>query len=95
MTSHGGSYTRLYATWAHMKDRCFNPENPRWDAYGGRGIGVCERWLSFENFRTDMGEKPGPDYSLDRVNNDGNYSPENCRWATSKEQAANRRTSRA
>jgi len=98
-----GHITQAYRTWQNMKDRCFNPTNVAHDGYGGRGITVCERWLAFENFLADMGEPP-PDppgwegerrcYSLERVDNDGNYEPGNCRWATATEQRANRRDSR-
>lgn len=73
-----------------MKQRCLNPNSQRWDDYGGRGITICKRWLdSFENFYTDMGERP-KQLSLDRINNDGNYEPSNCRWATAKQQMNNR-----
>lgn len=79
----------VYAAWTSMRKRCKDLDNPN---YGGRGIKVCERWNSFENFYADMGERPGPEYSLDRIDNDGSYEPSNCRWATKKEQTTNRRT---
>jgi hypothetical protein len=74
-----------------MKHRCLYPACNHYQSYGGRGISVCDRWLNlFENFLADMGRKPSPTHSLDRINNDGNYEPENCHWATRAEQARNK-----
>jgi hypothetical protein len=73
-----------------MKSRCSNEKHPQYEDYGARGISVCERWMDFPNFLADMGE-PQPGLSIDRINNDGNYEPGNCRWATQSEQNANRR----
>lgn len=90
--THGQSETRLFKIWLQMKQRCFNPNDDKYADYGGRGITVKEPWLSdFEAFRRDMGPRPSDEHSVDRVNNDGNYEPGNCRWATRLEQAANRR----
>ncbi len=87
-----GKETSEYYSWNNMKDRCANPKYAHYKNYGGRGIKVCDRWInSFENFFKDMGHRPSEKYSLDRKNNDGNYDPDNCRWATPKEQALNRR----
>jgi hypothetical protein len=75
-----------------MRKRCGDPRNIGWSDYGGRGITVCGRWRdSFENFLADMGSKPTPQHSIDRINNDGNYEPANCRWASRSEQERNKR----
>jgi hypothetical protein len=84
-----GNRTPEYRIWLDL--RCSNDHHHSYKYYGGRGISVCERWRSFENFYADMGPKPAPRLSLDRINNNGNYEPSNVRWATAKEQAANRR----
>ena len=89
--AHGLSGSRTYESWAHMRQRCTNPNHKSYRYYGGRGITVCDRWLrSFENFYTDMGERP-EGTSLDRIDNSKGYEPGNCRWATPIEQGRNRR----
>lgn len=89
---HGLSGTLEYGIWGSMRDRCNNPQNPSYEQYGGRGIKVCERWDDFNLFLADMGKKPSPIHSIDRINNNGNYEPDNCKWSTPKEQSYNRRT---
>lgn len=86
--THGKSGTRTYRIWCGMKNRCLNPNNKRYSAYGGRGITLDPKWHSYEGFLDDMGEAPDGQ-SLDRINNDGAYTKANCRWATNHQQARN------
>jgi hypothetical protein len=98
-TTHGDTkgrrYSREYACWRSMLDRCSKPSQESYRLYGERGVTVCERWReSFDNFLGDMGRKPTSSHSIDRIHVEGNYEPSNCRWATPKQQGRNKRTNR-
>jgi hypothetical protein len=87
--THGWSHTPVYETWIRMHKRCYKTSCKDYHRYGGRGIEVCQRWHEFENFLADMGDRPSAKHSIERLDNDGNYDPSNCCWATRKEQGRN------
>lgn len=89
--THGMRGTALHMVWKNMLTRVRNPHSEKFPSYGGRGITVCERWLRFENFMEDMGASFSPELQLERIDNDGNYEPNNCCWTTRKEQGRNKR----
>lgn len=90
-----GQRTPEYLAWQNMRRRCGDPNHPNWKHYGGRGISVCQSWQQhFLHFFEHVGERPSPEHSLDRIDNDGNYEPGNVRWATAEQQANNRRNNR-
>ena len=92
LSHHGYTGTKVYRTWKSIRGRCYYKKHISYKNYGARGIRVCQRWLdSFENFLSDMGESPTIKHTIERNNNDGNYEPSNCRWATYKEQQQNKR----
>jgi hypothetical protein len=89
---HGDINSKEYRAWFNAKQRCTNPKNNRYKDWGGRNIKMCDRWLnSYENFLSDMGRAPTKRHSIDRINNDGDYEPSNCKWSTPYEQANNKR----
>ena len=97
-TTHGDTpkkgHAVEYAVWRSMKARCYNPKNKAYASYGGRGITVCDPWQSYAVFLSDMGRRPSPNHSIDRLDNNGNYCKTNCRWVTHQEQIDNRRNTR-
>lgn len=93
-TKHGKSKTREYTNWTNMKRRCLSPSHVKFPDYGGRGITLCDEWKNFDSFINDMGPAPTNKHTIDRINNDLGYTKENCRWASPKEQANNKRNNK-
>lgn len=90
-TTHGKSASKEFSSWLNMRSRCSNPNHKDYRLYGGRGIAICDRWNDFALFLKDMGPKPSPQHSIDRIDFNGDYEPSNCRWATPAQQCRNRR----
>lgn len=91
---HGMSYSPEYSNWGNMMQRCYNPKAPNYQSYGGRGVTVAKVWHTFAGFFRDMGCRPFPKATVERIDNNKGYGPGNCRWATHKDQQQNKRTSR-
>lgn len=92
--THGKHGTRIYRIWQNMKKRCLTKTDRSYPYYGGRGITICDKWMRFEGFYSDVGEPPSAKHQLDRIDNNGNYTPENIRWVLSSENCRNRRSNR-
>lgn len=92
--THGGSKTKLYKTWRNIKNRCNNQKDKDYAKYGGRGIKLASEWYDFANFKADIGLRPSPGHSIERIDNDGPYSKENCVWATAAQQGRNKSSNR-
>lgn len=88
--THGLSKSSTYSSWASMINRCTNKNIEQFQNYGGKGVSVCKEWLNFENFLSDMGVKPSKDHQIDRIDNNGNYEPSNCKWSTRIENCNNK-----